>query len=144
RRAGTGLARWGGASGGAGLRASIKPLAAFAVAGAMVAAIPVLLTLLLAESSNRPGFDYISAGRGSLHPAHLLTLAFADLFGAADPAVPFWGPPSSAWGSTDLFLAQNMGQLYLGALPLVAIVGIGLVRGRLWSREIRFFRCGPP
>jgi hypothetical protein len=105
----------------------------------MVAAVPVLLTLLLAEGSNRPGFDFISAGRGSLHPAHLLTLAFADLFGAADPTVPFWGPPSFAWGSTDLFLAQNMGQLYLGALPLVAIVALGIARGMLWARDIRFF-----
>ncbi|HEV3397192.1 MAG TPA: hypothetical protein VG100_13680, partial [Xanthobacteraceae bacterium] len=131
------IAHWAGAN--VRVRASVKPLAAAAVAGALVAAVPVLLTLLLAEISNRPGFDYVSAGRGSLHPAHLLTLAFADLYGAAAPAVPYWGPPSFAWGSTDLFLAQNMGQLYLGALPLVAVVGLGLVRGLLWSRDIRFF-----
>jgi len=132
-------AYWTGANARVRVRASVKPLVAVALAGAVVAAVPVLLTLLLAESSNRPGFDFISAGRGSLHPAHLLTLAFADLFGAADPAVPFWGPPSFAWGSTDLFLAQNMGQLYLGALPLVAIIGVDLARGPLWARDIRFF-----
>jgi hypothetical protein len=137
--AGMVIAYWAGANVRVRVRASIKPLVAVAVAGVVVAAVPVLLTLLLAESSNRPGFDFISAGRGSLHPAHLLTLAFADLFGAADPAVPFWGPPSFAWGSTDLFLAQNMGQLYLGALPLVAIIGFGLARGLLWARDIRFF-----
>jgi hypothetical protein len=136
---GTVIAHWAGPSARVRVRASIKPLIAVAIAGAAVAAVPVLLTLLLAESSNRPGFDFVSAGRGSLHPAHLLTLAFADLFGAADPAVPFWGPPSFAWGSTDLFLAQNMGQLYLGALPLVAIIAFGLARGLLWSRDIRFF-----
>jgi hypothetical protein len=133
------IAHWAGANARVRVRARVKPLAAAAVAGALVAAVPVLLTLLLAEISNRPGFDYVSAGRGSLHPAHLLTLAFADLYGAAAPAVPYWGPPSFAWGSTDLFLAQNMGQLYLGALPLVAVVGLGLVRGLLWSRDIRFF-----
>jgi hypothetical protein len=137
--AGLVIAHWVGANARVRLRASVKPLAATAVAGAVVAAVPVLLTLLLAEISNRPGFDYVSAGRGSLHPAHLLTLAFADLYGAADPAVPFWGPPSFAWGSTDLFLAQNMGQLYLGALPLVALVALGLARGLLWARDIRFF-----
>jgi hypothetical protein len=137
--AGMVIAHWAGANARVRLRASIKPLAAAAVAGAVVAAVPVLLTLLLAESSNRPGFDYISAGRGSLHPAHFLTLAFADLFGAADPTVPYWGPPSFAWGPTDLFLAQNMGQLYLGALPLIAIVALGLARGLLRAREIRFF-----
>ena len=137
--AGMVIAYWVGANARVRLRASVKPLAAVAVAGAVVAAVPVLLTLLLAESSNRPGFDFISAGRGSLHPAHLLTLVFADLFGAADPAVPFWGPPSFAWGSTDLFLAQNMGQLYLGALPLVAIVAFGVARSLLWARDIRLF-----
>jgi hypothetical protein len=137
--AGMVIAYWAGTNARVRLRASVKPLAGAAVAGIVVAAVPVLLTLLLAESSNRPGFDYVSAGRGSLHPAHLLTLAFADLYGAADPAVQFWGPPSFAWGSTDLFLAQNMGQLYLGALPLVAIVAFGLARGLLWARDIRFF-----
>jgi hypothetical protein len=137
--AGMVIAYWAGANVRARLRASIKPLTATAIAGAAVPAVPVLLTLLLAESSNRPGFDFVSAGRGSLHPAHLLTFAFADLFGAADPAVPFWGPPSFAWGLTDLFLAQNMGQLYLGALPFVAIVALGISRGVLWERDIRFF-----
>jgi hypothetical protein len=137
--AGMVIAYLAGVNAGVRVRASIKPLAAAAVAGAAIAAVPVLLTLLLAEGSNRPGFDFVSAGRGSLHPAHLLTLAFADLFGAADPAVPFWGPPSLAWGSTDLFLAQNMGQLYLGALAVVAITGLGLARGLLWARDIRFF-----
>jgi hypothetical protein len=137
--AGMVIAHWAGASPLARMRASIKPLAAGAVAGMLVAAGPVLLTLLLAEISNRPGFDYVSAGRGSLHPAHFLTLAFADLYGAADPAVAYWGPPSFAWGPTGLFLAQNMGQLYLGAVPLVVIIGLGLARGLLWSRDIRFF-----
>jgi hypothetical protein len=137
--AGMVIAHWAGANARVRLRASVRPLAAAAVAGILVAAVPIMLTLLLAESSNRPGFDYISAGRGSLHPANLLTLAFADLFGAADPTVPYWGPPSFAWGPTDLFLAQNMGQLYLGALPLIALLTFGVARGLLWARDIRFF-----
>ena len=70
-------------------------------------------------------------------------LVFADLFGAADPKVPYWGPPSFPWhdafGSTDLYHAQNIGQLYAGALAIVAVIGFGIVRGLLWSREIRFF-----
>jgi hypothetical protein len=137
--AGMAIVHWVGANARVRLRASVKPLAAVAVAGVLVAALPVVLTFLLAESSNRPEIDYVSAGRGSLHPAHLLTLAFADLFGAADPTVPYWGPPSLAWGPTDLFLAQNMGQLYLGVVPLVAVIGLGLARGLLWARDIRFF-----
>ena len=104
---------------------------------------PLLLTALLAASSNRPEVGFEIAVRGSLHPADLLTLVFADLFGAADPVVPYWGPPSFPWheafGSTDLFHAQNIGQLYVGALAIVAVIGFGIVRGLLWSREIRFF-----
>ena len=36
-------------------------------------------------------------------------------------------------------VAQNMGQIYVGALVAVAVLGFGVVRGLLWSREIRFF-----
>jgi hypothetical protein len=138
--AGLVLTYWlAGAGRGARLRASIKPLAAATVVGFVVVAIPLAMTALLTAESNRPLTGLADAGRGSLHPAHLLTLLFADLFGAADPAVPYWGPPSFPWGPVDLFLAQNMGQLYFGALPLVALIGFGLARGALWMREIRFF-----
>jgi len=136
--AGMVVVHWVGPDARVRLHASIKPLAAVAAAGVAVAAMPVLLTLLLAESSNRPEIDYVSAGRGSLHPLHFLTLAFADLYGAADPKVPYWGPPNLVWGR-DLILAQNMGQLYLGAVPLVAVIGLGCTRGLLWARDIRFF-----
>jgi hypothetical protein len=102
----------------------------------------VLLTELLATDSNRPEFSFIEAGRGSLHWTHLLSLAFPDLFGAMDPKVDFWGAGGWAWnerfGMADLFLAQNMGLLYSGALAAVMLV-VGASRGALWSREIRFF-----
>ena len=78
-----------------------------------------------------------------MHLGHLLTLAFADLYGANDPDVDFWGVPSIPWmnalGRTGLYHAQNVGQLYMGALPLIAILGFGIARGLLWSKEIRFF-----
>ncbi len=123
--------------------AGVRPLAAAAIVGAVVIAVPVLLTALLAASSNRPEVGYDITIRGSLPPAGLLTLVFADLFGAADPKVPYWGSPSFPWhdafGSTDLFHAQNIGQLYAGALAIVAVIGFGIVRGLLWSREVRFF-----
>ena len=125
------------------VRNSITPLVAGAIAGTLVAAVPLFLTMLLAASSNRPEFGYFYAGRGSLHPGDLLMLVFADLYGASSPAVDYWGPPSFAWhekiGDTDLFLAQNVGQLYAGALAFVAVIGLGVVRGQLWTRDIRFF-----
>jgi hypothetical protein len=125
------------------LRSSIGPLAAGAVAGALVAALPLFLTMLLAASSNRPDIGYFYATRGSLHPADLLMLVFADLYGASSPNVDYWGPPSFAWhekvGDTDLYLAQNIGQLYAGALAMAAVMGLGVVRGQWWARDIRFF-----
>jgi hypothetical protein len=132
-----------GESVSARVRASIKPLAGAALTFTIVACVPVVMTALLAARSNRPEFGLIDAGRGSLHPAHLLTLVFADLFGAADPDVEYWGPPSLPWsevfGWPELYLAQNMGQVYCGALVIVTVIGLGLVRGVAWAREIRFF-----
>ena len=123
-------------------RASIKPLIAGGIAGALIVVVPILLTELLALNSNRPEFSYVEAGRGSLHWTHLLSLAFPDLFGAMDPKADFWGAGGWAWnerfGLADLFLAQNMGLLYSGALGAVTLA-IGVARGALWSREIRFF-----
>src|ERR1043166_953985 len=123
-------------------RMGVMPLIAAAMAGLAIVIVPVTLTELLALDSNRPEFGLLDAGRGSLHPAHLLSLVFPDLFGAMDPAVDFWGPGGFAWnerfGMADLFLAQNMGLLYAGALVPAALAG-GASRGLLWSREIRFF-----
>ncbi len=124
-------------------KATVLPIAASAATAIMLAAVPVALSALLATQSNRPSIDFASAGLGSLHPAHLLMLVVADLYGAADPAVVFWGPPSPIWSDTigggRLFLAQNMGRIYCGILPVILILGFGIVRGLLWAREIRFF-----
>ena len=125
------------------LRLSVKPLAAGALAGALIVTVPVTLTALLAEHSNRPEVGYDYAAGGSLHPANLLMLVFGDLFGASDFDRDFWGPPGFAWhdafGQTGLFVAQNVGQIYAGALAVVVVLGFGLRRGLLWAREIRFF-----
>ena len=123
--------------------ASIKPLAAAAVVGALVAAVPVLLTALLAAQSNRPAVTFADAGAGSLPPVTLLMLVFPGLFGAGDFNRDYWGPPSFAWdqvwGETGLFIAQNVGQVYAGAILIVALLGFGIARGLVWSRDIRFF-----
>ncbi|HEY1542886.1 MAG TPA: glycosyltransferase family 39 protein [Xanthobacteraceae bacterium] len=124
-------------------QASLKPLAAAGAVGCVIAAIPVTMTALLAVRSNRPEIGCVLAEHGSLHPADLLMLAFADVFHGMAPNVEFWGPPSPLWhkafGSTGLWLSKNMGMIYSGAVPLVALVSFGLVRGHAWSREIRFF-----
>lgn len=122
----------------AALRASIKPLAVATIAGLLIIAVPVLLTVLFAESTDRAAFQYADATRGSLHPASLLTMLVGGLF-SPDYVVPYWGPYSEAWDPKRLFLSPNMGQVYDGALPILAILVFGLARGLAWTREIRFF-----
>ena len=122
----------------AAMRASSLPMAAGVGTALALIAVPVVLTVLLVGESNRPSIDYVGAGRGSLHPALLLTLVMPDVFGASGRMEDYWGPPSFAWQGTDLFIAQNVGVLYIGALPLLALA-LAAVRGQLWARDIRFF-----
>jgi hypothetical protein len=126
-----------------GLRRSVAPLAATALTAALVCAVPLTMTALLALDSNRPEIAYAEAGRGSLHPAELLMLVFGNLYGASMPDADYWGPPSFIWsqarGDVDLFTAQNVGQVYAGMLAPVAVLGLGLARGLAWTREARFF-----
>ncbi len=123
------------------LSQSLPPLAAGFVTGSIVALIPLLLTLALTQDSNRPAIDLASAFMGSLHPASLLTLASANLFGSAGPLAGFWGPPSPIWGETNLYLARNMTTLYMGALVLVAPLAILVTRSIVFWRDAdaRFF-----
>ena len=120
------------------IAASILPLVAGGIAGLLVIAVPVLMTLLLAADSNRPAIDLAGAGAGSLHPAQLVTLVAPQLFGAAGDMADYWGPPSFAWVGTGLFTAQNVGQMYVGAIPLL-LIACTAATGRLWDREVRFF-----
>ena len=119
------------------IRASLLPLSVAGFAAAAVASVPVILSALLTADSNRAAIDYIGAGRGSLHPALLITAIVPEVFGPSGRMEDYWGPPSFAWNS-GIYLAQNMGQLYIGAIPLVLLILAGL-RGLLWEREVRFF-----
>src|SRR3984957_9745614 len=125
------------------VKATVLPLVASGVVAVAIAIIPIVMSALLAAQSNRPDIGFEHAGLGSLHPAHLLMLMFADLYGASNPAVEYWGPPSPVWSDTigggQLFLAQNMGEVYCGILAVLLIAGMGIARGLLWAREIRFF-----
>ena len=138
------LAHWlAGIDSHARMRASIAPLTAAGVSATLIAAVPVIMTALLASRSNRPEIGYASAAAGSLHPVHLLQFAFADLYGAMNPHIEYWVPQSpiwdAAWGWPGLYLSQNMGLLYAGAMTLAAVVSFGLIRGLAWTSEIRFF-----
>ena len=130
------VAHW--ISGGwSAFRASLLPIIAAIVAGLAVIALPLIWTWLFAEATTRPAIDLTEAGRGSLHPVSLLTAFIGDLFGAKDPNVEFWGPYNNPQWAKELFLSQNMGQVYFGALPLLLILAPGLTRGWLWDKAIR-------
>jgi hypothetical protein len=120
------------------LRQSVLPLGASGFIAAALAVLPLMMTALLAGDSNRPSIDLEGAGRGSLHPALLVTAVIPHLFGAAFRMEDYWGPPSFAWSNTGLYIAQNMGQIYVGAVPLL-LIAMAAVRGHLWAREVRFF-----
>jgi hypothetical protein len=123
---------------GDALRGSIKPLAAGAASGLALVAIPLILTLLLAGQSNRPEIDYPGAAAGSLHPAQFVTAIIPHIYGAAGEMEKYWGPPSFTWLGTGLYTAQNVGQMYLGAIPILLLI-VGLMRGVLWHRDVRYF-----
>lgn len=120
------------------ISSSLPPLIAGSIAGTVLVAIPILLTWLLAQMSNRPEIDFIGAGRGSLHPALMVTWLGPDLFGASGDMEDYWGPPSFVWHDTGLYIAQNMGVLYIGAVSFWLMLA-GLFSGSLWHREIRFY-----
>ncbi len=119
-------------------RAALKPLSIATMIGVMAIAIPLLLTVLIAADSNRPSIDLEGAGRGSLHPALGLTVFAPDVFGSSGAMGEYWGPPSGLWGGTGLYIAQNMGQLYFGALPALLVIA-GVVSGRALRRDAIFF-----
>ncbi len=122
------------------IAALLKPLVAATLAGLAVTLVPLVLTALLAQETSRAAIiDLAGAERGSLHPASLLTAFVANLYGTDGPLADFWGQPSPAWGPVDLFLARNMSNVYMGAVALVALLALGVARGALAAREIRFF-----
>lgn len=120
------------------IRSAAAPLLAGVVCGTAIVGLPLLWTLDLASDSNRPAIDLDGAFKGSLPPGSFLTLICANLFGTAGPLEEFWGPPSAAFGTSDIYLARNMTCLYMGALPALALLA-GFRKSFFAEREMRFF-----
>lgn len=121
------------------LASTWRPMLVSTVSCLAVAGIPIALTYLFLQQSNRPIVEFAEAARGSLHPASMLTFVVADLFGALDPTVDYWGPYSTHWNKNELTLSQNMCQIYSGALPALLLLTLGIIRGHLLDRNIRVF-----
>ena len=117
---------------------ALTPLIAGALVCGGLIAVPMLMSMEMAAASNRALIDYDGAGRGSLHPAALLTGFVANVFGTDGEFAQFWGPPSPLWGPVDLYIARNMSNVYSGALVMLALV-FGAAGGGLMLRGARFF-----
>jgi hypothetical protein len=120
------------------VRQTLPALVSGGVVASILAIGPILLSLLFILDSNRPEIPYKEAARGALHPGSLLTAAIPGLY-SAPSELPYWGPASIWWPAEWLCLDENMGQVYIGVLPVLLLLAIGLMRGRLFLREIRFF-----
>ena len=120
------------------VKQTLSPLLAGGAIATVLAAGPIILTFLFVEASNCPEIAFKEAGRGSLHPASLLTAVVPDLY-AAHSTLPFWGPGSIDWNADWLSMNENMSQIYIGALPIILLLLVGFLRGGIFAREIRFF-----
>ncbi len=120
------------------VKQTFAPLLAGGAIATVLAAAPIILTLLFVEGSNRPEIAFKEAGRGSLHPASLLTAVVPDLY-AVHSNLPFWGPGSIEWNADWLSMNENMSQVYIGALPILVLIAVGFMKGGVFAREIRFF-----
>ncbi|MEQ8393928.1 hypothetical protein [Thalassobaculum sp.] len=102
----------------------------------LLAAVPVLATLEFAEVSNRPSFAFAFGAKQSIPPESLLTMLIPNLFGGVSSHTTYWGPGSALW-SPQLPVDRTIVQLYVGMIPIVLVLWIGLLRGRLLKGEGR-------
>ncbi|MDJ1159379.1 YfhO family protein [Chelatococcus sp. SYSU_G07232] len=120
------------------LRSRLPLLAVMAATGAVILAVPALLTIQLLMESNRPAIGFGVAAMGSLPPSSLATLLFGNVFGSLDTTYDYWGPgPSTlAEGSwTD----RAVNYLFVGTPPALLLLWHGIAGGRLFARDFRFF-----
>ena len=112
------------------LRERLPVLAVAGIVCLALIALPMLLTLQFAALSNRPAVTLADAVQGSLHPANLGTLGFANILGSHAP--DYWGPN---WRMPELsFTDQSFNYLFVGALPVVLLLWFGLAGGAIFRR----------
>ncbi len=119
------------------LRERAGVLSTIVVIALAILAVPVLLTLQFLAGSNRPEIGYGIAAMGSLPLPSLATLFFPNVFGTLNPSMEYWGPgpmtmPDGSW--TD----RSINYVFIGTLPALLVVGLGLGARRLFRREIAF------
>lgn len=116
-------------------------LPALLTAGAVGAAlliVPVLLTMQLLATSNRPGIPYGVAVTGSLSLANLVTLFAPNFFHSVAWDYSYFGPGYETSAEPD-WTDRNVNYLFIGVVPTLLILWRGLAGRRLARREIVFF-----
>jgi hypothetical protein len=110
----------------------IPALLVMGLVGAVVIAAPMLLTVQLAQISNRPEIPFWMAAGGSLYWVNFATLLAPNVFGSLSVPYDYWGPgsPTRPWvDATD----RTINYLFAGTIPMAVVLLIGVARGRLFS-----------
>ena len=120
------------------MRERLGVLLVAGLVGAVLLAVPVILTLQLLATSTRPSFGFGVAAMGSLPPESFATILFANVFGSLRWTYDYWGPD---WHSLveGTWTDRATNYLFAGTLPAVLMLWHGIAGGRLFAREFRFF-----
>ena len=118
------------------LRERWRAIATMVVAGLLIIAIPLLLTMQFAALSNRPHVPLEEALLGSLYPANLANLAVANVMGALETTASYWGPnyetlPEAA--ATD----RSFTYVFVGATAMLVLMWLGVAGGGVARRGRR-------
>lgn len=119
------------------LRARAGCLALAAVVGIVLIFAPLVLTAEFAALSNRPSLDLKTALYASLHPASLLSMPIANVFGSLNMMdLGYWGPQ---WAITTDVAAtdDSFNYVYLGTVPIGVLLMVGICRGGLLQPGLR-------
>lgn len=111
-------------------------LATMAVVGALLLAVPLLLTVQFAQLSNRPEVPLDKALEASLYPANLASLAVANVLGSLESTQVYWGPNHDtlpAVGATD----RSFNYLFVGAASTIVVLWFGIAGGGVMRRANR-------
>ena len=110
------------------LRERAHVLAAMALVGAVLVAIPLLLTAQFAALSNRPEVPLDKALEASLYPANFASMAVPNVLGALEATRTYWGPNFDTLpevGATD----RSFNYLFVSGAATVVVLWFGLAGG---------------
>jgi hypothetical protein len=120
------------------LRERLGVLVAMGAIGAVLLAVPTVLTMQFLQTSTRPSFGFGVAAMGSLPPESLATILFGNVFGSLRHTYDYWGPDFTSLAE-GTWTDRATNYLFVGTLPALLLLWHGLAGGRLFAREFRFF-----